>query len=95
MRSLGILLVIATFNLAQALLELDPDEHRDEADRLLLRVIEVQPLQLFEGMDQQRFLAVISEVAAVGQEGLKSTSRAPPAASRLCPATGATWPWPA
>jgi len=25
MRSLGILLVIATFNLAQALLELDPD----------------------------------------------------------------------
>ncbi|MFM7267216.1 MAG: hypothetical protein ACKOZT_01330, partial [Cyanobium sp.] len=42
MRSLGILLVIATFNLAQAL------------------------LQLFEGMDQQRFLAVLSEVAAVG-----------------------------
>jgi len=25
------------------LLELDPDEHRDEADRLLLRVIESQP----------------------------------------------------
>jgi len=42
MRSLGILLVIATFNLAKAL------------------------LQLFEGMDQQRFLAVVSEVAAVG-----------------------------
>jgi len=41
MRSLGILLVIATFNLAQ-------------------------PPQLFEGMDQQRFLAVLSEVAAVG-----------------------------
>ncbi len=35
--------LIATFNLAQALLELDPDEHRDEADRLLLRVIEAQP----------------------------------------------------
>jgi len=43
MRSLGILLANATFNLAQALLELDPDEHRDEADRLLLRVIESQP----------------------------------------------------
>ena len=102
--------LIATFNLAQALLELDPDEHRDEADRLLLRVIEAQPygeladkakdlrssiakrdlradqpdglrqdavsyclqaLQLFEGMDQQRFLAVLSEVGAVGQGWLQ------------------------
>lgn len=102
--------LIATFNLAQALLELDPDEHRDEADRLLLRVIEAQPygelankakdlrssiarrdlradqpdglrqdavsyclqaLQLFGGMDQQRFLAVLSEVGAVGQGGLQ------------------------
>jgi len=43
MRSLGILLVIDTLILVQALLELDPDEHRDEADRLLLRVIEAQP----------------------------------------------------
>lgn len=97
--------LIAAFNLAQALLELDPDEHRDEADRLLLRVIEAHPygeladkakdlrssiarrdlradqpdglrqdavsyclqaLQLFVRMDQQRFLAVLSEVAAVG-----------------------------
>ena len=102
--------LITTFNLAQALLELDPDEHRNEADRLLLRVIEAQPygklaakakdlrsriarrdlradqpdglrqdavsyclqaLQLFEGMDQQRFMAVLSEVAAVGQGGLQ------------------------
>jgi Flp pilus assembly protein TadD len=102
--------LITTFNLAQALLELDPDEHRDEADRLLLQVIEAQPygelagkardlrgsiasrdlradqpdglrqdavsyclqaLQLFEGMDQQRFMAVLSEVAAVGQGGLQ------------------------
>ncbi len=102
--------MITTFNLAQALLELDPDEHRDEADRLLLRVIEAQPygelaakakdlrgsiasrdlraeqpeglrqgpvsyclqaLKLFEGMEQQRFLAVLSEVAAVGQGGLQ------------------------
>ncbi len=101
--------LITTFNLAQALLELDPDEHRDEADRLL-QVIEAQPygelankakdlrgsiaardlranqpeglrqdavsyclqaLQLFEGMDQQRFIAVLSEVAAVGQGGLQ------------------------
>jgi len=28
---------------AKALLELDPDEPRDEADRLLLRVTEAQP----------------------------------------------------
>jgi predicted Zn-dependent protease len=102
--------LVTTFNLAQALLELDPGEHRDEADRLLLRVIEAQPygelankakglrgciasrdlraeqpeglrqdaviyclqaLQLFEGMDQQRFMAVLSEVAAMGQGGLQ------------------------
>ena len=102
--------LVTTFNLAQALLELDPGKHRDEADRLLLLVIEAQPygelankakdlrgsiaardlridqpeglrqdavsyclqaLQLFEGMDQQRFMAVLSEVAAMGQGGLQ------------------------
>ncbi len=31
----------------------------------------LQALQLFEGMDQQRFNAVLSEVAAVGQGGLQ------------------------
>lgn len=31
----------------------------------------LQALQLFEGMDQQRFLAVLSEVGAVGQGGLQ------------------------
>jgi hypothetical protein len=31
----------------------------------------LQALQLFEGMDQQRFLAVLSEVAAVGPGGLQ------------------------
>lgn len=31
----------------------------------------LQDLQLFEGMDQQRFMAVLSEVAAVGQGGLQ------------------------
>ena len=82
--------LITTYNLAQALLELDPDEHRNEADRLLLRVIEVrgsiarrdlraeqpeglrqdamsaclQALQLFEGMEQQRFMAVLTGGAA-------------------------------
>jgi len=35
--------LIATFNLAQALLELDPEKCRNEADRLLVRVIEGQP----------------------------------------------------
>ncbi len=31
----------------------------------------LQALQLFEGMDQQRFIAVLSEVAAVGQGELQ------------------------
>ena len=31
----------------------------------------LEALQLFEGMDQQRFMAVFSEVAAVGQSGLQ------------------------
>jgi tetratricopeptide (TPR) repeat protein len=34
--------LVSTYNLAQALLELDPEGHRDEADRLLLQVIEAQ-----------------------------------------------------
>ncbi len=119
--------LIATFNLAQALLELDPAEHRDEADRLLLRVIEAQPygelankakdlrgtiaardlradqpdglrqdavsyclqaLQLFEGMDQQRFIAVLSEVAAVGQGGLQINE---PGTSRSLKTLPGTW----
>jgi hypothetical protein len=102
--------LITTYHLAQALLELDPGEYRNEADRLLLRVIEAQPygelankakelrgsiasrdlradqpegvrqdavsyclqaLQLFEGMEQRRFMAMLSEVAAMGQGGLQ------------------------
>ncbi len=35
--------LITTYNLAQALLELAPDEHRDEADQLLLQVSDAQP----------------------------------------------------
>ena len=31
----------------------------------------LQPLQLCEGLDQQRFIAVLSEFAAVGQGGLQ------------------------
>ncbi|MCT0213651.1 tetratricopeptide repeat protein [Synechococcus sp. CS-1326] len=101
---------VASLSLAQALLELDPGEHRDEADALLLRVIEQQPfgelgeqakalrgqvaardlrqassnglrqdavtycldaLRRFQAMDQAEFMAVISEVAAVGQSGLQ------------------------
>ncbi len=107
--------LITTYTLAQAPLELDPDEHRDEADRLLLQVIEAQPygelankakelrgsiatcdlradqpeglrldavcyclqaLQLFEGMDHQHFIAVLSEVAAPGQGSWSGLARA-------------------
>ena len=119
--------LITPYNLAQALLELDPDEHRNEADRLLLRVIEAQPygelaakakdlrgsiasrdlraeqpeglrqdavsyclqaLQLFEGMEQQRFMAVLSEVAAVGQGGLQINE---PGTSRSLKTLPGTW----
>lgn len=31
----------------------------------------LQAQQMFEGMDQRRFIAVISELAAVGQGGLE------------------------
>lgn len=51
-----------------------PDGLRQDAVSYCL-----QALQLFEGMEQQRFMAVPSEVAAVGQGGLQinepSTSR--------------------
>ncbi|MCT0249053.1 hypothetical protein [Synechococcus sp. CS-205] len=119
--------LITTINLAQALLQLDPEEHRGEADRLLLRVIEAQPygelankakdlrgsiaardlrsaqpeglrqdavsyclqvLQLFEGMDQQRFIAVLSEVAAVGQGGLQINE---PGTSRSLKSLPGSW----
>jgi Flp pilus assembly protein TadD len=119
--------LIAALNLAQVLLELDPEQHRDEADRLLLQVIEAQPfgelankakdlrgsiaardlrqeqpeglrqdavsyclqaLQLFEGLDQQRFIAVISEVAALGQAGLEINE---PNTSRTLKNLPGTW----
>jgi Flp pilus assembly protein TadD len=82
--------LVTTFNLAQALLELDPGKHRDEAKDLRgsiasrdLRAEQpegvrqdavsycLQALQLFEGMDQRQFMAVLSEVAAMGQGGLQ------------------------
>ncbi len=116
------------------LLELDSEQDRDVADRLLLQVIKPsrlvswptrpwicggavaardlradqpeglrrdavsychQALQLFDAMDQQRFIVVISEVAALGQGALSSTNRTAPACSRICRAPGVTWPWPA
>jgi hypothetical protein len=43
-----------------------PDGLRQDAVSYCL-----QALQLFEGMDQQGFMAVLSEVAAVGQGGLQ------------------------
>jgi tetratricopeptide (TPR) repeat protein len=119
--------LIASFNLARALLELDAKEHRDEADQLLLQVIEAQPygelankakelrgsiaardlradqpdglrqdavsyclqaLQLFEAMEQPRFMAVLSEVAAVGQGGLQINE---PGTSRTLKNLPGTW----
>ena len=119
--------LVASLSLAQALLELDPGEHRDEADALLLRVIEQQPfgelgeqakalrgqvaardlrqaspnglrqdavtycldaLRRFQAMDQATFMAVISEVAAVGQSGLQINE---PDTSRSLKTLPGTW----
>ena len=43
-----------------------PDGLRQDAVSTCL-----QALQLFEGMEQQRFMAVLSEIAAIGQGGLQ------------------------
>jgi hypothetical protein len=48
----------------------------------------LQALQLFEGMDQQRFIAVLSEVAAVGQGGLQINE---PGISRTLKNLPGTW----
>ena len=40
--------LITTFNLAQALLELDPEEHHDEADRLdLIALLVANPISTY------------------------------------------------
>jgi Flp pilus assembly protein TadD len=119
--------LIAALNLAQTLLELDPEVHRDEADQLLLEVIEAQPygelstrakelrgsiaarnlrqvrpeglredavsycleaLRLFGAMEQPQFLAVLSEVAAIGQGGLEINE---PGSSRTLKNLPGTW----
>jgi hypothetical protein len=45
-----------------------------------------------EGIEQQRFIALRSELAVVGQGGLQIISPAPPAPSKTFPAVGLTWP---
>ena len=49
------------------------DLRADQTDGLRQHVVSycLQALRLFEGMDQQRFLAVLSEVGAIGQGGLQ------------------------
>lgn len=48
----------------------------------------LQALQLFEGMEQQRFMGVLSEVAAVGQGGLQINE---PGTSRSLKTLPGTW----
>ena len=48
----------------------------------------LQALQLIEGMEQQRFMAVLSEVAAVGQGGLQINE---PGTSRSLKTLPGTW----
>jgi hypothetical protein len=56
----------------------------------------IQALQLFERMEQQRFLAALSEVAAVGQACMQIKE---PGTSRSLKSLPGSWsdraPWPA
>ena len=72
-----------TFNLAQALLQLDPEEHRDEADRLLLQVIEAQPYgELANKAKDLRGSIAARDLRADQPEGLRQDGAA--TASRPC-----------
>jgi hypothetical protein len=46
-------------------------------------------------MVQQRFMAVLSEVAAMGQGWLQINEPGISRSLRPCLTAGATWPWPA
>ena len=71
--------LVTTFNLAQALLELDPGEHRDEADRLLLRVIEAQPYGELANKAKELRGSIAARNLRVDQpEGLRQDAASPP-----------------
>ena len=67
--------LITTINLAQALLQLDPEEHRDEADRLLLRVIEAQPYG--ELANKAKDLRAASPAGTCGPSSPRACGRTP------------------
>ncbi len=50
--------------------------------------------QFFKGMEQHRYIAVLREVAAVGQVGLQINESGNSRNLRTCQAPGATWSWP-
>ena len=52
----------------------------------------LQALQLFEGMDQQRFIAVRSEIAAVSQDGLQINEPGAARSLKNLPGTGSDLP---
>ena len=67
----------------EQLLEDQPEGVRQDAVSYCL-----QALQLFEGMEQQRFMAVLSEVAAMGQGGLQINE---PGTSRILKTLPGSW----
>jgi hypothetical protein len=67
-----------------------PDGLRQDAVSYCLQV-----LQLFESMDQQRFIAVLSEVAAMGQGGLQINEPGTTGTLKNLPGSWGDRPWPA
>ena len=71
-------------------------EKREPRAKVVAQVEKLfKALQPFERIDQQCFIAVLSEVRPWASAGCRSMSPAPPAASRTSQATGVIWPWPA
>ena len=64
--------LITAFNLAQALLELDINEHRDEDDRLLLWLIGAQPYGELAAKAKDRCVSIAShDLLADQPDGLR------------------------
>ena len=70
--------LITTYNLAQALLELDQDGHQSEADRLRLRVMEARPYgELAPKAKDVRGSIASRDLEPISPRGCDRTSCAP------------------
>jgi thioredoxin-like negative regulator of GroEL len=67
--------LVTTFNLAQALLELDPEEHRNEADRLLLKGSRPSPMASWP--TRPRICGAASRAGICGPSSPRGCGRSP------------------